>query len=170
MVTTFPRTLVVALLLVLAACASAPSQVEGEEPMFDASPPDAPAEAAIVMGPSCAPDGGATWGDLYRDCFGPDHASCGQPACHGSETDMGARSSGFVCGVTAEECWMGMTAVGSIVPSGGSETPDSTALYTALRKAPPGSGGTMPSMSTFAFTQADLERIATWIEGGAKDD
>ena len=118
----------------------------------------------------CAPDGGATWTDLYRDCFGPDHASCGQPACHGSPSDPGFASSGFVCGATEETCFMGMTAMNSIVPAGGSSTPTTTALYLNVRKASPLVGGTMPKASNFAFTQADLDRISTWIANGAKND
>jgi hypothetical protein len=159
------------------ACVGSPEPVVGEEGLFDASPPVAPATdggTTVTMAPSCAPDGGATWSDLYRDCFGPDHASCGQPACHGSASDPGSMSSGFVCGATQATCFNGITAMGSIVPAGG--TPGSTSeamttsLYENIRKAPPNVGGDMPKMSTFAFTQADLDRISTWIADGAQND
>jgi hypothetical protein len=60
---------------------------------------------------------------------------------------------------------------GSIVPKGGTPTPESTKLYEALRKAPPTPGsGPMPRNSTFAFCPADLERIASWIQNGALND
>jgi hypothetical protein len=158
------------------ACIGSPEPVSGEEGLFDASPPVAPESdgGTTTMGPSCAPDGGATWSDLYRDCFGPDHASCGQPNCHGSMSDPGFQSSGFVCGATQETCFAGITAMNSIVPSGGTPGNTSaatgTSLYQNIRKAPPNVGGSMPKMSTFAFTQADLDRISTWIVDGAKDD
>jgi hypothetical protein len=56
----------------------------------------------------------------------------------------------------------------TIVPEGGSPTPEQTTLYRALRKAPPTPGsGPMPRNSTFAFCPDDLARIRTWIEAGA---
>jgi hypothetical protein len=154
------------------ACVGSPEAVSGEDGLFDASPPGPPAtdDGSVTVGPSCAPDGGATWSDLYRDCFGPDQASCGQPACHGSMSDPGFQSSGFVCGATSASCYAGMTAMNSIVPSGGTSTPSTTPLYENIRKAPPNVGGTMPKSSNFAFNQADLDRISTWIANGAKND
>ena len=56
----------------------------------------------------------------------------------------------------------------TIVPSGGSASPEDTTLYKALRKAPPTPGsGPMPRNSSFAFCPGDLKRIATWISSGA---
>jgi hypothetical protein len=162
----------VAISLGSVACVASPESVAGEEGLFDASPPGPPGDdSSTTVGPSCAPDGGATWTDLYRDCFGPNEAACGgSVGCHSAVTDQGFASSGFVCGMTADSCWMGITAMNSIVPSGGSSTPTTTALYQNVRKAPPNVGGTMPKFSSFAFTQADLDRISTWIENGAKND
>jgi len=158
-----------------AACSSAPQPTGGEDPLFDAGPPESPdaaddATTTTTASPSCAPDGGATWTDLYRDCFSIEYAGCGQSTCHSSALDPGAMASGFVCGATQDACWTGMTAMGSIVPAGGSSSPTTTHLYQILRKAPPLVGGSMPKMSTFAFTQADLDRITTWIENGAPND
>ncbi len=163
--------LLVALALGSFACIGSPEDVTGEEGLFDASPPGPPGDdSSTTIGPSCAPDGGATWSDLYRDCFGPDHASCGSVGCHSLTTDQGFMSSGFVCGTTQDSCFAGMTAMNSIVPSGGTSTPETTALYENIRKAPPNVGGTMPKFSSFAFNQADLVRITTWITNGAKND
>jgi hypothetical protein len=154
--------------LVACVASSEPEPAGGENALFDAGP--APASTTITA-QGCAPDGGATWSDLYRDCFGPSEAACGgSVGCHSAVTDQGYVASGFVCGTTQDSCWMGMTAMGSIVPAGGSSTPTTTALYDNLRKAPPNVGGTMPNSSNFAFTQADLDRISTWIANGAKND
>jgi hypothetical protein len=172
MLTMFVRPLAIVLSLGLVACVASPEPVTGEDPLFDASPPGPPDDGdAAFTGPSCAPDGGATWTDLYRDCFGPNEAACGgSVGCHSAVTDEGYMSSGFLCGMTQDSCWMGMTAMDSIVPTGGSSTPTTTSLYANLRKAPPNVGGTMPKLSTFAFAPADLARISTWIANGAKND
>jgi hypothetical protein len=154
------------------ACVGSPEPVTGEEGLFDASPPGPPDDGdGSTAAQSCAPDGGATWTDLYRDCFGPGEAACGgSVGCHSAVTDQGYLSSGFLCGMTQDSCWMGMTAMGSIVPEGGTSTPTTTSLYENIRKAPPNVGGSMPKFSSFAFAPADLARISTWIANGAQND
>lgn len=111
---------------------------------------------------------GSTFSDLYRDFFGPTgRASCGaQSICH-VEGGTGAQTSGgYVCTPDQQACWSSMTK--TIVPSGGTATPEQTTLYRALRKAPPTPGsGPMPRSSPFAFCPDDLKRIADWISTGA---
>jgi hypothetical protein len=110
---------------------------------------------------------GATFTDLYRDFFGPSGlASCGaRSICH-VPNGTGAQTSGYLCAPDAHGCWASMTS--TIVPDGGSATPEATALYEALRKAPPTPGsGPMPRNSTFAFCPGDLARIRAWIAAGA---
>lgn len=113
---------------------------------------------------------GSRFTDLYRDFFGPEGgASCGAASiCH-VPGGTGLQTSGYECAPDQNGCWASMT--GSIVPDGGTSMPESTTLYRALRKAPPAAGsGPMPRNSAFAFCPADLERIATWIENGARND
>jgi hypothetical protein len=113
---------------------------------------------------------GSTFTDLYTDFFGPTgRASCSASSiCHvpGGE---GASVSGYMCSPDQGSCWTSMTS--SIVPEGGSSSPDDTILYGALRKAPPTAGsGPMPLDSTFEFCPGDLARIKAWIAAGAKND
>jgi hypothetical protein len=75
-------------------------------------------------------------------------------------------SGGYECYPNAPGCWGSMTS--TIVPKGGSMTPDQTTLYLVLRKAAPTPGsGPMPRNSSFAFCPDDLARIRTWIMSGA---
>jgi hypothetical protein len=148
------------------ACSSAPTDVAGGEPLFDAAPPIAPAT-------HCADGTGSTWADLYRDCFGPGYADCGGAGgCHRSAQDTGTSFSGFLCGASKDECYGGMVGVDSLVPTNGSMLPQNTRLYTALRKAPPltSPARAMPNNTGFEFRESDLARIRAWIENGAKND
>ena len=65
--------------------------------------------------------GAATWTSLYADYFGPSgQASCtAQPSCHGTASQLGSQTSGFVCGATKESCWEGMTMGINPVDAGG---------------------------------------------------
>jgi hypothetical protein len=133
----------------------------------DGSPADAGAP-----GDYCAEAGsrgdGAAFSDLYRDFFGPSgQASCSaQSICHVDGGTGAKTSGGYVCAPDEASCWASMTS--TIVPEGGSATPEQTTLYKALRKAPPTPGsGPMPRNSTFAFCPNDLARIRSWIEAGA---
>jgi hypothetical protein len=163
---------------VLVACYSGggpASAVPPAEPEPDAETADAGVDGAPVSSPcddAGRPDGGSTWTDLYRDYFGPTGlASCTALSnCHGASTQTGATNSGFVCGNTKDECFLGITAPLSIVPEGGTATPEQTTLYIALRKAPPNRGGAMPRNSAFAFCPSDLMRIEGWIAAGAAND
>jgi hypothetical protein len=111
---------------------------------------------------------GAAFSDLYRDFFGPSgQASCSaRSICHVPGGTGAQTSGGYVCAPDESSCWASMTS--TIVPDGGSTTPEQTTLYVVLRKAPPTPGsGPMPRNSTFAFCPDDLARIRSWIAAGA---
>ena len=95
---------------------------------------------------------------------------CGNAGCHATNADPGSLAVGFTCGSTKDSCWMGVQAPGSIVPNGGTQTPESTKLYIYIRKSPPDMSGTMPQNSDFALEADDLARLKTWIMAGAKND
>jgi hypothetical protein len=155
--------------MALLGCGDAPSSVQGGDPLFDAAP--APVADSGAGVPSACQTGGAnggsTWADLYTCFFGPSGlANCSQgTTCHSA----GGQGIGFwVCGATSSECWQGIQKVV------GSTDPMATQLYSGLRKtiAPlglnnmplSGIGGRGP----YVFTNDDLQRIRTWIQGGAK--
>jgi hypothetical protein len=137
---------------------------------FDAGSEEEAAAPAMVD--YCAEAGsrgdGSTFADLYRDFFGPTgQASCSaRSICHvPGGTGMQA-TGGYQCSPDEPTCWASMTS--TIVPEGGSPTPEQTSLYQVLRKAPPTAGsGPMPRNSAFAFCPDDLARIRDWIEAGA---
>jgi hypothetical protein len=127
------------------------------------------------VGGYCADAGdrgdGSDFSDLYRDFFGPTgRASCSaQSICHVAGGTGAQTSGGYVCVPDQQACWSSMTT--TIVPDGGSATPEDTVLYKALRKAPPTPGsGPMPRNSSFAFCPDDLKRISEWIMAGAAND
>jgi hypothetical protein len=165
--------LAAAFFLGLSACSTgSPAQ-----PTFEPGPTGddgSPSLDAGGAGDYCAEAGsrgdGAAFSDLYRDFFGPSgQASCSaRSICH-VPGGLGAQisvSGGYVCYPDEPSCWASMTS--TIVPEGGSPTPQQTTLYRALRKAPPTPGsGPMPRNSTFAFCPGDLARIRSWIEAGA---
>jgi hypothetical protein len=158
--------LAVAIAAALFACSSAPGDVNGGQPLFDAAAPVPPPT-------HCAEGMGTTWTDLYRDCFGPGYADCGSTGgCHRTSQDTGSAFSGFLCGGSKDDCYGGMVGIDSLVPNGGSTTPEETRLYSALRKAPPlaSPARAMPNDTGFQFTEADLTRIRVWIMNGAKND
>jgi hypothetical protein len=158
-------TLVVAA-VAIGACSNAPNGVTGGGDVFDATPPIAPAT-------HCADGTGVTWTDLYRDCFGPGYADCGGTGgCHRSSQDTGTSFSGFLCGTSKESCYEGMVGIDSLVTPSGTQEPEKTRLYAALRKAPPLTSPerAMPNNTGFAFSAGDLARISAWIKNGAKND
>jgi hypothetical protein len=170
-----PTRVAVLSVLAIALCASACSgRTEANDPIDASTDMDAALDAD-----DDANDGGeSTWTSLYRDYFGLSGvASCaGAPTaaggCHASRADTGSLASGFNCGMTQESCYAGITAPQSIVPAGGSATPETTLLYRSLRSTLPPQPGIspQPQSSTFAFSSADLQRIAEWIQRGAMDD
>ena len=147
----------------LAACTS-----ETSEPPVDAG-------SDVAAGGYCADAGdrgeGSTFADLYRDFFGPTGgASCSaQSICHVPGGTGEQTSGGYVCVPDQASCWASMTS--TIVPEGGSASPELTTLYKALRKAQPTPGsGPMPRNSSFAFCPDDLKRITDWISSGAANE
>jgi len=155
-----------AVVLAVGACSSAPADVQGGDQRFDTTPPIRPAT-------HCADGTGTTWSDLYRDCFGPGYADCGGTGgCHRSSQDTGTSFSGFLCGASKESCYEGMVGIDSLVTPNGTQQPEKTRLYAALRKAPPLTSPerAMPNNTGFAFTADDLARINAWIKNGAKND
>ncbi len=147
--------------LALTACSSSPTA--------DDAPVDGGSAAVSAY---CADAGdrgdGSTFADLYRDFFGPTGgASCSaQSICHVDGGTGAQTSGGYICAPDQQACWSAMTS--TIVPRGGSATPEETPLYKVLRKAPPTPGsGPMPRNSSFAFCPDDLKRIADWIAAGA---
>jgi hypothetical protein len=150
---------------VAAACTDAGGTSNGGDIVIPPPPPS----------PMSAMDGGTvTWTKLYDKFFGPGgKANCAlQPICHGSASGDGAQASGYICGTTRDQCYAGITAQGSIVPTGGATDPTTTRLYQILRKAPPPDPGLrMPLQpDTVYFTQSDLDLIAAWIAAGAPND
>ena len=135
----------------------------------DASDAWVEAEAGPDPCADAARGDGSRFTDLYRDFFGPTGlADCSASSmCHVSG-GKGALNSGYICSPDQVACWTTMTR--SIVPEGGSRTPEMTTLYLALRKAPPLVGGPMPKSSSFAFCPHDMQRIADWIAAGAPND
>jgi hypothetical protein len=59
----------------------------------------------------CPDDAGSSWTDLYGCYFGPGGlASCsGLGYCHGTARDPGGGGESFVCGLTKDGCWLGIT-------------------------------------------------------------
>jgi hypothetical protein len=150
---------------------SAPPNEEGGDARFDAAPPTTGSNACSGDANEDA-GSGTTWGDLYRDFFGPTgKASCaGNGACHGDTSQAGYNGSGYQCPGTAAECYAGITATTpGLVTPGPVGDPTTTGLYLILRKC--SGGGLMPKApATVEFTAADMARIAAWIQAGAPND
>jgi hypothetical protein len=91
-------------------------------------------------------------------------------------SDLGVATSGFVCGITAESCWQGMTQAQAghppLVPRGGAADATTTPLWQALYKGPPAGtmSNNMPQTLAFTFSTSDLAAIRGWIEAGAPDN
>jgi hypothetical protein len=133
-----------------------------------------------------------TWSALYAAYFGPTgQASCApssQSSCHGDASQLGAQTSGFVCGSTKDTCWQGMTqgippdAGGffpAILPPDGGDATQSQ-LYVSIHKSSSASGlnnmpcGDQPichaGTATYTFTDTDLACITAWAQGGAPNN
>jgi hypothetical protein len=176
--------LALAAVAALVGCDSATGTVSGGE--------------ALVAQPDSGP--GTTWTSLYDDFFGPSgQASCAsQGVCHGSASEPGAQTSGFVCGASKDECWAGMTQ--GINPDAGGifcpivclgtcpqdtqpcaiTDPTKQPLYQDIHKSTSGGLNNMPcggnlqtclaASAAYTFTADDLARITTWIQQGAQDN
>jgi hypothetical protein len=137
----------------------------------DAATPGTDAGPEVVQG--------VRWQDLYASYFGPTGlASCSQlpGSCHRAGSDLGVPTSGFVCGLTSDACWQGMTeglAGHPALVSPGVTDATQTPLWVALYKGAPSGGvlsNNMPQNLKYMFSAGDLARIQAWIQGGAPND
>jgi hypothetical protein len=144
----------------------------GSSPDPDAGVPE------IDQCPDASPEG--HWPDLYNCYFGPTGiANCGSAAgCHDVANDDGTAGSGFLCGHSADDCWMGMNTsllAGMLPiaegPDGGFADPTTSTLWSALRKTSGQGQDNMPvAPATVVFSSPDMARIAAWIQRGAPND
>jgi hypothetical protein len=120
------------------------------------------------------------WQDLYQSYFGLGApASCAAASlCHGAPGDEGAIVSGYVCGMTKDSCWQGMTQIPEagatmytpLVASSSTQDPMGTTLWSVLHKSPASGLNNMPLAGGYTFTQDDMTRIAAWIREGAQNN
>jgi hypothetical protein len=153
-------------------CTDATGSVQGGDSLT-------PEAATEESGPSDdAGTGGeasATWTSLYADFFGGLAACSANGSCHGAPGDFGSGYSGFVCGLTKDECYQGLTGDPSpILPLEAGDIKN-TVFWLSLHKQSGGGSNNMPcglpdscpaNMSTYAFTDGDLQRITTWYQQG----
>ena len=166
-------------------CALATGNVQGGEPLIDASTTvsiSTGGEGGTTTLPTtnntaanCQPgamNGGTTWTDLYTCYFGPTGPdSCaGSPGnCHG--TGGAGAQAAWLCGETSASCYMGMVAYSTLDPPAGKSDPTSSGLYMVLCQV--NDAGVMTGvMPEFCPTSAwlypaDMARIAAWIAAGA---
>jgi len=162
------------------ACSSATGEVSGGEPRFDAALPEpfdaGPAEDADLAAPP------TSWRGIYRDLFGKSApSSCaGTASCHGALGQQGVSSARFLCS-NVDECYDSMRSKGAdkklqsgLVVDADIGKPDDALLFKVLRtRRADGSvsEGTMPARpADFAFSQAQIANLTTWITNGAKKD
>ena len=136
-------------------------------------------DARVDAPPAFTLEAGVTWNSLYRDYFGTSgRATCSkQGYCHGSTSENGYMSSGYLCpgGDASAECYMGITSAGAALI-----TPDASLAHDFLSielcQTDASVGGSMPTGGSLAnqcayiFTPTDLQRIADWIAAGAQDN
>ncbi|HZU82343.1 MAG TPA: hypothetical protein VE987_05485 [Polyangiaceae bacterium] len=148
--------------------ADAAGDVSADAPAPDASSRDAAASDAAdaadeplpMLTGDCLPGGargGSRWQDLYACYFGPTGiTNCALTGeCHG--VDGGANYI-WECDPTPDACWQGIQSlVTATTPSG--------QLYPNLRKN--GGTGNMPLVPPYTFSVDDLNRIVSWLDGGA---
>jgi hypothetical protein len=174
---------------VMIACFSAPQTIVGGDAQFDAyldTPQDDSGDAsdASEAGPVCdftTDAGDATWSSLYANLFGPSGiGQCGDAtrsdgtsttSCHQDGSGNGAISSGFICGLTQESCYQGITS--SMANYEGSQVvvagdPGGSFLVKIMRSC---SGGIMPFLpQSVVFSNDQMSSVSTWIAAGALDN
>jgi hypothetical protein len=168
------------------ACDSATGEVQGGECIFECD-----------AGTSTASTWTSLYDDYFGPSVS---SSCtAQTSCHGTAGESGALISGFVCGGSKQACWEGMTAgiapdAGGFLPpivTPGVADPTKTVLYQSLHQASPSADNAFCAKSTtltdcnmpcnnasgctvasaaYAFSSADLARVAAWIQAGAPND
>lgn len=168
-------------------CAVASGEVTGGQPVFDSGSTETDGSAGGTSDAAAdAPTGASTWTALYTDYFGPTGiANCASlPTCHNSASSSGGMTSGFVCGTSKDECYMGMT-VGIMCanavppcPIVQGTVPQMTGLYNNLHKVDANgkASGTMPlngatiTAKGYVFMPSDVARISAWISAGAQNN
>jgi hypothetical protein len=133
----------------------------------------APSECDVIE-PSFAIDAGSTWSALYRDYFGSSGvASCAGSTgnCHGQPDAAGVAMSQYLCPPhDAAACYAGFTLQGSSGPSliDGDAGFDAGPLPDLLCTC--GGIGNQPLGCCYVFQPVDMDRIANWVNAGAKGD
>ncbi|HZU82341.1 MAG TPA: hypothetical protein VE987_05475 [Polyangiaceae bacterium] len=165
--------------VLLVGCGDAALTVQGGEYVYEGGPPstistgddgggsDGPGSMLPAGCQVGGANGGSGWSDLYLCFFGPSGvANCSvTAACHGP----GGSAGFWTCGAGKDACYQGIQAV-----INGVTDPTSCLLYQQLRK-PDGSGfmplsGLTPTSPPYTFSDSDLMRIATWLQGGAPNN
>ncbi|MDF2695185.1 MAG: hypothetical protein K0S65_3568 [Labilithrix sp.] len=166
---------VVVVLGALAACSEAGGEVRGggltDAGVSATTPPPAPPDIL-----STCRGTGTTWSDLYNDVFGPtgEPGSCSfRGNCHGSADAAGARSGAGIECFDRAGCRQSFLDKNLVSPDDAAAPEESGLLLGLLRyrRADGSTVGFMPQEpANFYFPDSCLERIKTWIAGGAKDD
>jgi hypothetical protein len=133
-------------------------------------------------------DAGTTWSSLYRDYFGPSGvASCAgtglyKGQCHGETTGTGYENSCsimkhcFYCpdGDASTACWASLVSTGdggaNVITPGGTFSADYLSGVLCSSTSPPEGVYAMPYSGAYCFGAVDLERIADWVNAGAKNN
>jgi hypothetical protein len=131
--------------------------------------------ATLLTSADCLDGGthtGSTWDDLYTCYFGP----TGPISCAGANSmchaDMPSLGGGYwVCGLTKDSCYTGMTGYSTLSPQNGSQDPTMNGLYTVLC----GSGSDLAAMPLGCshpqtLLADDFTRIAAWIQAKAPNN
>jgi len=153
----------------LAACSDASSDVTGGEQKFDTAPPKFTDTCDDGKG------GAPTWSGVYTDYFSPTSRSgcAGDKACHGTQNEPGFGSSQFLCGADKGACRDSLLGGSGLVQVPKDQaTPDKSGLLSVIRRDD-GAGkprGTMPKRPQCTFSKAAIDRIQAWIKNGAAND
>jgi hypothetical protein len=167
-----------AIMVGVAACVNATSDVQGGDKLFDTAEPQPDAAAGALSCDIGADAGtGTTWTSLYTDFFGPSGAAkcSGDGTCHGDKTQAGAVSSGgYVCGPDKAACRASLLdpGTGLVQLPHDQADPSLSGLVQELRRRKPDGTvvGLMPKRPACIFEQAAIDRVQTWIKNGAPDD
>lgn len=171
---------------VLIACFDAPQSVTGGDAQFDAyyDTPQVDSGEAGEAATGCdftTDAGDSTWTSLYANLFGPSGiGQCGDAtrsdgtmitSCHQDASGNGAMASGFICGMTQESCYEGITSPNAnyeglqVVIAG---NPTGSFLTKIMRSC---SGGIMPFLpQSVVFSDDQMSSVSTWIAAGALDN
>jgi hypothetical protein len=158
----------------MGACAEAGGELKGGD-LTDAGISATETPPAPRPTPAPCVGTGTRWSDLYRDIFGPDGgASCSfKSNCHGSPDGAGARSPAGIQCFDVKTCRQSMLDRNLVAPKDAAEPAKSVLIRGILRRLKPDGqvNGIMPQEpADYVFSDACLERIASWIRDGLKDE